>query len=263
MFQLRSLQRQLAAEILDAVAGRTPRSEDLADSLRLPPGVDPNTRLAVYRDGYPARIVEALENAYPAIANICGEGSFAALALRYLRANDVAALSLNRIGAQLPTHCARDPLAAELPFLPDLAELEWAVLVALHSADTSPIDAAVFGAWNMDDWERVVLRFQPSARVLRSRWPIRDLWASRDTPRDEIDIAIDDHPQDVLVYRRGYDVECRSLPATEAVALTSLMAAVPLGEAMQAVADAGVDTDVSQIFAQWLGAGLITGARVA
>jgi hypothetical protein len=263
MSELKSLQRQLAAEILDAAAGRAQRSDDLADGLRLPAGIDSDSRLAVYRDGYPARIFEALQNAYPAVANICGDGSFADLAQRYVRENDVTAVSLNQIGGQLPQHCQHDPLAAALPFLADLAELERAALHALHSADSAPVDPAVFGAWNMDDWERVVLRFQPSAQVVRSRWPIHDLWAARDTPRDEIDIAIDGRPQDVLVYRRGYEVECRSLPAVEAVALVSLMAAAPLGEAMQSVTDAGAaGTDVSQIFAGWLGAGLIAGARL-
>jgi len=263
MSELRSLQQRLAAEILDAAAGRTPRSDDLAKDLRLPAGVDANTRLAVYRDGYPARIVDALRNVYPAIAKICGTGSFAALAQRYIRENDIEAVSLNQIGAQFPTHCERDPLMAELPFLADLAALEWSALCALHCAESPPIDPAVFGAWNMDDWERVVLRFQVSARVMRSRWPIHDLWAARDMPRDEIDIAIEARPQDVLIHRRGYEVECRLLHAAEAIALNVLLTAAPLGEAMQSVAEAGADTDVAQMFASWLGAGLIVAARLA
>ena len=32
--------------------------------------------MAIYRDGYPARIIEALQEAFPAVANICGDGSF-------------------------------------------------------------------------------------------------------------------------------------------------------------------------------------------
>ena len=130
---LSTVQRRLAADILRHAAGGDEAGGDLVAMLRLPDATDAETRLDVYRNGYPARILEALREAYPSTANICGEGSFANLTRRYLRGCDVSRSSLNDIGRQLPQHCGRDPLAAKLPFLADLARLEWAVLCAFHS----------------------------------------------------------------------------------------------------------------------------------
>lgn len=261
---LRQTQRRLAAEILAHAAGTAPADGDGAAALlRLPAAVDADSRLAVYRDGYPARIVEALGDAYPAIANICGEGSFANLTRRYLRDCDVSRSSLNDIGRQFAGHCERDPLAERLPFLADLARLEWAVLRAFHSREVKSVDPAIFAVWDMADWERVAFAWQPSIAVLHSPWPILDLWLTRDTERTAIDVDLSNRPQAVAVHRRGLDVDCRLLSETEAAVLQSLLRGATLGSAM-AIATTDADAEaVAAMFSDWLAAGWITGAQLA
>lgn len=258
MPELCALQRQLAAEILGAVAPAPPAASGLHESLRLPEGVDVDTRLAVYRNGYPARLLDAMRDVFPAIANICGAPAFAGLTSRYVQSRDLSRTALNAIGNEFPDYSTVDPLCGDLPFLPDLVSLEWQVLCSFHACDLPPVDAARFAAWDLDDWDRAVLSFQPSVAVVRSSWPLCDLWTSRDTPRDEIDIDLIDRPQIVLVHRRGDDVECSVLEPTAALLLETLLGGATLGEAMQtltALDDAG--TDPAQTFAGWLGAGLI------
>ncbi len=262
MPSLRAVQQRLAAEIRGNAAGVPVPDDGFAGSLRLPPGVDAESRLAVYRNGYPARILEALEDAYPAIATICGDGSFTMLARRYLQKCDLSTTSLNGIGEHFPAYCARDELSNQLRFLSDLAQVEWAALRALHSTEQPPVDPTAFAAWDMEDWERVVLTLQPSTRLVRSAWPIHDLWQARDTPRDDIDIDLTDRAQDVLVYRRDYEVECRLLTPQESIALDSLLSGSTLGGTMEALADNDSKTDTSQMFGQWLAAGLITSATL-
>jgi hypothetical protein len=52
--------------------------------ISVPTGVDLGARLRVYTDGYPARIIEALAETFPAIAHILGDATFAALGKRYV-----------------------------------------------------------------------------------------------------------------------------------------------------------------------------------
>jgi len=232
--------------------------------LRVPPGVEARDRIAVYRDGYPARVLEALREAYPAIANICGEGSFANLTRRYLRDREVSRSSLNDIGRRLPDHCALDPLATGLPFLADLARLEWEVLRAFHSRDWAAVDPTVFAAWDMSDWERAVFTLQPSVSVVRSPWPIRDLWEARRTPRGEIDIDLTDRPQTVLVRRNADDVDCVALPTHEAEVLESLSGGATLAATLDALSESdAAAADIGPMFSSWLAAGMITAVRLA
>lgn len=261
---LRATQRLLSADILAHAAAERGDAADLAAALRLPRGVDAERRMAVYRDGYPARILDAVRDAYPAIANICGDGSFANLVRRYVRACDVAPLSLNEIGRLFPEHCERDELAQRLPFLADLARLEWAVLRAFHSREREPANATSFATWDIADWDRASFAWQPAIAIMRSAWPVLDLWQTRDTRREEINLALADRPQVVVVFRRGLDVACELLSPARATALEALLRGATLGAAMENLAALGSPPDAATaMFRDWLSAGWITGISAA
>ena len=139
---LAELQRALAARI---VAGEGP---DLDDWICVPSEADLATRVAVYVQGYPARIREALHETFPAVAHIVGDESFAALADRFARGVPADLRNLNLVGAALPAYLESDRASDDLPFLPALAELEWAVDRCFHSAhseiekmDASAVDS--------------------------------------------------------------------------------------------------------------------------
>ncbi len=261
---LKELQRVLAADILANARGATAANTAAQLGLRLPPAIEAEERLAIYRDGYPARVLEALEESYPAVANILGDGSFANLTRRYLATISLASCDLNNAGQRLPSYLAHDSLSENLAFLADLARLEWAVRCAFHAHDTQPISATAFAAWNMNDWERAVFSFQPSAAVVSSPWPIYTLWQSRDDDRTAIDIDLRDRPQAVLVYRRGYDVDCKMIAAAQRRAFEILQAGTTLAEASAALAEAEhAATDITQIFGDWMRMGLIASAHLA
>jgi len=261
---LAELQRRMAAHIVAHAGDHERRDATLESWLCLPADVDAAERLRVYGNGYPARLLEALEEAFPALAVILGKYEMAQLTQRYVAAADLAAVSLNDVGAQLPAHCRRDPIAERLPFAADLAALEWCVLRAFHAGDREAVEPRAFAAWTMDEWERAVLRFQPSLAVVASAWPIHDLWNCRDTPREQIDVDLADRPQTVLVHRDGLDVTCRVIDATEAAALDSFAAGATLADTVEKLA--ALDTDPEAVmthFAAWVRAGLIAAVALS
>jgi hypothetical protein len=256
---LRELQRWLAARILPAERGAALAADGaaLAEWLRLPDGVEREERIAVYVNGYPARIHESLAETFPAVAHVVGPRAFDALVHRYVAAVALLSYNLNDAGAELPGFLKSDELAAGLPFLPDLAELEWRVAAAFHARDEQPLDPASLTGWSLEQWETARLRFQPSVALVRSEWPILDVWDHRETPVEEIDIDLRERPQPALVFRSGFSVQCNELTADAAEILAALLDGRRLGEVGAA---AGEDTDVSALFASWMKSGLIAGA---
>ena len=116
----------------------------------------------------------------------------------------------------------------------------------------------------MADWERAVFSWQPSLAVVRSQWPIHDLWQSRHRQRSDIDIDLTDRPQAVVVHRRNDDVDCELLSAAQAVVLEFLLRGAPLGAAMENLAEInGAADEAATMFRDWLAVGWITGARLA
>lgn len=217
-------------------------------------------RLRVYADGYPARVQEALAETFPAVAHVIGRSALASLTARYIRAVPLHSYNLSETGAALPAFLQQDLLSSHLPFLPDLARLEWRITEAFHAHEEPRLDPTPLAAWTLVDWERAVLRFQPAVALVRSQWPIRELWEARHTPVEEIDIDLRDRPDQVLVHRQGLDVTCESLGADEATALGALLEGHTLGAVHQMPTLRGCDAAAAYTwFARWAGLGLITG----
>jgi hypothetical protein len=216
----------------------------------------------VYVNGYPARIHESLAETYPALAHFAGEDAFADLAHRYAARVPQTAYNLNDAGALLPAFLRGDPLRQRLPFLADLAELEWRIAEAFHAHERVPLDPGAMG-WGMDEWAGAILHFQPSVAVVSSPWPLLALWATRDRPLVSAEDDARDHSHHVLVRRAGLTVRVEAVTSDEAHALGLLLGGRRLTEVTDLLLARGCDpTTVSQWFRGWVAAGMIADARV-
>jgi hypothetical protein len=249
------VQEWFAARILSPHATSTPACEWL---LATPAAGDLVERVDVHRDGYPARVEAAVADTYPAVAHLIGAGALHGLVHRYVRALTRHGYNLNDVGAELPSFLESDPLAESLPFLSDLAAVEWQIARAFHAFESTPFDAQVLASWTIGDFEQARLRFQPSLAVVRSRWPIVVLWQARETPTGEIDLDLRDRPEIALVHRRGLDVACCAVDAVEADCLEALLAGETLGAAAAEIADRATEGAVVEWFARWSALGLVT-----
>jgi hypothetical protein len=230
---LREVQRRLAAQIL---AGEPDPSAALGRCLAVPPGRRIDERLAVYVDGYPARLHEALLEAFPAVAHMVGAARFHALVHRYQRRAALRSYNLNDAGSELAAVLRADPLGAELPFLPDLAAFEWAMVRAFHAVEAAPLAAADLVRLAPEAIVAGGVRFQPSLTLIESPWPIHALWSARETPHGEIDIDLT-AGESVLVWRRDLEVTCLALDGERAAVLRALHDGAPLALAVEHAAD--------------------------
>jgi putative DNA-binding protein len=248
---LRELQQRMAGLIVDPERFNTD-ADALAALFAVSDHCDAVARLRVYANGYPARLEEALKETFPAVEHVVGPGAFVALAHRFAAAFPLHSYNLNDAGEQLPEFLRSDPLTASLPFLPDMARLEWYVSKAFHATDEPTVDPAPLAQWSLDDWERAVLRFQPWVAVVESDWPIREIWECRATPVEEIDVDLHNRRDQVLVRRAGFAVICESLDAAEAYALRLLLDGRRLGGVMATLTANGEDpAAVSAWFSRW------------
>ncbi len=255
---LRELQRVLSTHI---VTGDGPPLEAW---IRVPAGADPAARIAAYTQGYPARVTEALRESYPALANILGDGSLAGLSDRYRGVLPDEPLNLNDVGADLPHFLQTDRLTEQLAFLPELAELEWAITRSFHAAAGDRFDPIDCKRWSIDDWQRAQIRFQPGLALLRSHWPLRALHATRNQDRDEIDVDLEQGGECVVIFRRGFEVVVEAVEVREADAIEAFRGEATLAEVSERLArDGALNGDVVELFQGWVSANLIASVHLA
>lgn len=249
---LRELQRRVAAQ----VRAGDPRPPAALDRwLAVPPGERVATRLAVYVDGYPARLHDALRETFPAVARLLGAARFHALVHRYLRCATLPSYNLNDAGAELPAALAADPLGAELPFLADLAALEWALARAYHARQPAPLTVAELAALAPAAILASGVRWQPSLALCASAWPIHALWAAREAPPGAIDIDLT-VAERVVVWRCGLAVECALIDAERAAVLDALRRGAAVGAAVAQAADPAAAIGW---LGEWIAAGMVDG----
>jgi len=250
---LQELQQWMKSRI---ATGRSPAAEEM--SILNPQGGAPGTaRLAVYGEGYVVRIREALAEVFEAVRHLLGSTEFAVLAADYAKRHPSTDYNLSLAGRHLPEYLADSVHGRRLPFLSDLACLEWAISQAFHAFDQPPLDPARLASLPLDAWARARLVFQPSVAVVSSSWPIVDLWEARTVPRERIGIDLVDRPQRALITRHGEHVRCERVDPSQAQLLTGLLSGRALGEVCAELEASDEPPPVAAWFSTWAGHGLL------
>ncbi len=252
---LRQFQQWMKSRILPGASADASMNDALFNPQRGTPGVE---RLSVYAGGYVTRIREALAEVYEAVHHVVGEGVFTELAHDYAARHPSHDYNLSFSGRFLPEYLTTWPRTQQLPFLPDLARLEWRICEAFHAFEQRPLDPAQFTSWSLDAWNSARLIFQSSAGVVESAWPIRDIWEARTQPREAISIELVNRPQQVLVFRQQLQVRCELLDAPQARALDALLHGATLGTMCHELAQQSDQSlPVTEWFTRWMREGLI------
>ena len=209
-------------------------------------------RLALYRGNLAATASKALAAAYPVIAALVGDAFFAALALAYVRARPSQDGDLNRFGAQLGAFLDDFPPAAALPYLADMARLEWAVQRAHYAADAAPVTAQQLGALAPAQLEAARLRLHDACVPVRSAWAVVSLWRAHQVASGHdfpADMAV---PEVGVVARPGWCAQVAPLGPGSHAALAALHAGGSFGAALDAAFEVDQQFDVAGQLQFWL-----------
>jgi hypothetical protein len=102
-------------------------------------GLEPAARLAIYRHHVVTTLTAALQAAFPVVCRLVDERFFAYAAARYIQVEPPSGPCLFEYGAGFADFLAEFPACRALPYLADVARLEWAMQRALHAADAIPL----------------------------------------------------------------------------------------------------------------------------
>jgi hypothetical protein len=225
-------------------------------------GSDPALRFAIYRNNVVHSLVAVLADTFPVVQQLVGSDFFDAMARLYLVDHPPTSPLMHRYGAGLPAWIADFEPATSLPYLSDIARLEWARLCAFHAADAEPIHMPALAAL-IQVPERLAsasLALHPTLAIVRSAHPIVSLWATHqlgDADRDARLSEVRLHSAEAaLVFRDAADdALVIELPDADAALTAAIATGAPLGTAQSAHPHA----DLVQVLSLLLQHGLVTG----
>jgi hypothetical protein len=218
-------------------------------------GSDVAQRFGVHRNNIIVSLIDALVESFPVVQQLVGAEFFRAMAGEFVRRFPPTSPVLAWYGDTFADFVAVFPPAAAVPYLADVARLEYARVLAFHAADAVPLPTAELAACLADPegLPGLRLRLHPSLAVITSRFAVVSLWAAHQGLLDigEVDPA---QPECALVLRDELAVEVSALPADAGRFVAALAAGEALGAAVACAADpAATDEPAAFDPAQTLG----------
>ena len=131
--------------------------------------------LQAYQANAGASAERALAAAYPTVQALVGEDSFAALSRAYWHAEPPARGDLAQFGAGLPAFIAASEQLADVPYLADVARLDWQLAEAERAFDAQ-LEPETLQRLTDTDPAHLRLALMPGVAIVASGYPLVSLW---------------------------------------------------------------------------------------
>ncbi len=249
------------ADIQDRFAGALLAPDAaLPEAVRGRSGEAPVRRFNVYRNNVAVSLTDALEATFPAVLSLVGRTFFRTAGREFVHTSPPRSPVLIDYGAGFPDFLDTFAPAQSVPYLGDVARLEWAWNRAYHAREAAPAAIDVLGAIAPEKTGGTTFTFHPSARLLRSRFPVVSLWAANTERGRHEDVDLD-RAEDALVVRPDADVVVRLLPAGGLDFIAALAQGATLAAAAEVAAGEVPGFDLSTHLGGLFESGIVVAVR--
>lgn len=271
-FDLPTLQSWMQSLMLDAESAQSDGATRVDEVITASRQQTSRQRLDVYCNAYQARLLECLREEFATLCQFLEQDIFDSLAVAYLQAHPSSSYTLADLGAKFPgflrDFAERHEEAFEgTRFLIDLATLERVYAEVFDGPGIEGLALITPDSLQKIDpsaWQDTSFEPAPCLRLLEFAYPVHEfVTACRRGTEPPIP---DPHPTWLAVTRRQYVVRRVSLTEPQFRLLTLLSQAVPLGSALDEVAQTCTDLDafardVRSWFQDWTAAGFFLSIR--
>jgi hypothetical protein len=169
-------------------------------------------RLDIYRHSRQAVLTNALTHAYPVCLTLVGENCFKGLAARYVIQQSESPVSIQAYGAGFADFIDHFSSADSVPYLADVARLEWAMSRASTEADAPVMDFIELAQVGQAQQKNLCFQLPGNATLLASDYPVDYIWELHQTdlmanpavnlPQGEVKL---------IIWRKQSEVLCERL----------------------------------------------------
>lgn len=236
-----------------------------SDELR-PQLTDGGQFLKVYDHAYEARLVEVMEEDYPAVHTLLGDDAFAEAAAGYVRAYPSKARSIRWLGASFAPWLRDTDPWRELLVAADMAAFEWALGLAFDAPDAVPLGIDELGKVPPEAWPALTFDAHPSLHTFELGFDVAPFQRAVAEERDPDAAPAGFETTETWAAWRAPDtlrVRYRALAPDEAIGLASLQRGESFAALCEVLAEHGEPDSAAAraagFLGNWIGAGWLIG----
>jgi hypothetical protein len=194
-------------------------------------GLSSIQHLQIYQRTVVGTLQRALGEIYPVCQQLVGEQFFAAMTRVFVRQYPSVSPDLADYGQEFGTFIGDFKPAKDVPYLADVARLEWRWHRAFHAPDEQALDTATLSAVPPADIERIVFRLPASASLLQSVYPVHRIWQVNQpecTADPNVDLGVGG--LNMIIWRHGQDMRIDEIDTAAWTLLNLIQGAATMAE---------------------------------
>lgn len=210
-------------------------------------------RAAIYRNNTFSNLRSTLESTYPVIVKLVGVEFFRHATRQYILQYPSVSGDLHLFGETFGTFLASFPPVEQLPYLPDVARLEWACHKAYFAADHTPL--ALDRLMQVPPAHYVDLQFKlnPACTLFESAYPVDRIWQiNQDHYTGEQGVDLSSGSATALVTRTMYRVSVGTMARSEWCALQALSTGLTFATACDVALQLDPEFDLISTLHRWV-----------
>ncbi len=174
--------------------------------------LSPKERLNIYRNSQQAILITALKQTYSVCLALVGEDCFHGLATRFIAQETQNPNNLQSYGARFAEFIETFSTTSKVPYLADVARLEWAILQASIGEDVSSMDFSRLAQISESQQKDLCFYLPKHATLLTSDYPIDVIWQAHQSDHlDEIPVDLQRNQVRLIIWRRQLEILCERL----------------------------------------------------
>lgn len=159
--------------------------------------IKPSTQLTaqqhlnIYRSSTQGALQKALQEIFPVCLKLVGENFFIGMANAFIEKTHSISFDIGQYGYHFPEHIRHYAPAQALPYLADVACLEWAWHCVFSGPESSSLDFKELTQILEVEWNRILFLLPTNLFLLESHYPIHRIWqVNQDTFTDDPTIEL-------------------------------------------------------------------------
>ncbi len=210
-------------------------------------------RFNIYRNNRATSLIENLEATYPAVLKLVGDSYFKAVARQFIDIHPPQSPVMFEYGENFGEYLCSMPTAQQIPYVEDVARIEWLRNKAYHAPDAPLVNLSDATDMSPDHLANGVLVFHPSVGLLSSKWAAGSIWSATVTDQSEKNQIRADIGEHLLVLRHGFDVVQYIISEHEMQFLRSLAEGLNITQAASHVMEQDADFNTGEALTKFVG----------
>jgi len=179
----------------------------LNEYLKAPQNLTQKEGLGIYRGSVNGKLTRTLKSIYPVVFNLVDSQFFNATAVSFIRRFPSLSANLGDYGVQFPDFLANFPPVAKLPYLPDVARLEWYWHQVFNGEENTELNLTALGKVAPEKWGELVFYLPQNSVLLESVYPIHRIWeVNQPEYIGEGVVNLNEGGVKILLWRKGYNM---------------------------------------------------------